>query len=268
MSVWLTIPSARPPEEAERVLKLWRRQGYKIALWRDTVKDSPVAESGIWADVYPRYAQACNIWTDIYPGYAQACNELIKLVMKIDPQAEWFVCAGDDTEPDLAHSAEQIAAQCLNHFTAERMKREIEEVDFTTLPSVQRPQSTFGVMQPTGDRFADGSIDRICGSPWIGREFARRMYGGNGPYWPEYRHMFVDEELQEVALKMGILWQRRDLIHLHRHFQRESDALNSNAGMRPMPAHLVESNSPEHWAKYSKIFKDRKANGFPGHEPI
>ena len=35
-------------------------------------------------------------------------------------------------------------------------------------------------MQPTGDRFAQGQIDRIAGSAWIGREFARRAYGGNG----------------------------------------------------------------------------------------
>lgn len=80
--------------------------------------------------------------------------------------------------------------------------------------------------------------------------------------------MFVDEELQEVALKMGVLWQRRDLVHLHRHFARESDSLNSRAVMKPIPAHLVESNSPAHWTKYKNIFTERKRLGFPGHEPI
>jgi hypothetical protein len=36
MSVWYCIPSKRPPEEAEKCLKLWRERGYKIALWVDS----------------------------------------------------------------------------------------------------------------------------------------------------------------------------------------------------------------------------------------
>jgi hypothetical protein len=123
-------------------------------------------------------------------------------------------------------------------------------------------------MQPTGDRFAGGSIDRICGSPWLGREFCRRMYGGRGPFFPEYRHMFVDEELQEVAKSLGCFWQRIDLVHLHLHFMRDSRALTSNASRTEVPAHLVEANTREHWDKYKALFLARKGAGFPGHEPI
>ena len=235
MSVWLTIPSARPPAEAEKCLALWRKQGYRIALWRDMPAwDAPSDPPFEFMHVEP-----------MYPGYAEAVNRLISQVMALDPHAEWFVTGGDDVEPDLNHTADEIAPQLTAHFAG-----------------------TFGVMQPTGDRFARGSIDRIAGSPWIGREFARRMYGGNGPYWHEYTHMFVDEEIQCVAEKYGVFWQRRDLIHLHHHFQRESVALNSPAIDKPRPAFLDEANSPEHWGKYQAIFKARKVAGFPGSEPL
>jgi hypothetical protein len=81
--------------------------------------------------------------------------------------------------------------------------------------------------------------------------------------------MFVDEELQNVALKYGVLWQRRDLIHLHKHFMRESEALDSRAvGGKQRPAFLDEANSREHWMKYEKLFKDRRAAGFPGSESL
>lgn len=246
MSVWLTIPSARPPAEAEKCLALWRKQGYRIALWRDMPAwDAPSDPPCELMLVEP-----------MYPGYAEAVNRLISQVMALDPHAEWFVTGGDDVEPDLNHTADEIAGQCSGYF------RGLYD------GSDRHHRATFGVMQPTGDRFANGSIDRIAGSPWIGREFARRMYGGNGPYWHEYTHMFVDEEIQCVAEKYGVFWQRRDLIHLHHHFQRESVALNSPAIDKPRPAFLNEANSPEHWKKYQAIFKARKAAGFPGSEPL
>lgn len=249
MSVYLTIPSARPPEEAEKVLSLWRRQGYKIALYLDPGKDGtgygPLNLTGV--DVTG------------YPGYAIAVNRLIADVMKLDPDAEWFVAAGDDVEPDLNHTAEGIAAQCADYFAMNKGSGKYR---------------TFGVMQPTGDRWGEGHshgkdsayIDRVCGSAWIGREFARRMYRGNGPLFPDYRHMFVDEELQEVAVKMGVLWQRRDLIQYHRHWGRTQDG--SAIADPVIPDHLKEVNSGEHWRKYKALFEERKRKGFPGHEPV
>jgi hypothetical protein len=241
-SVWLAIPSARPPEEAEKVFKLWREQGYKLALARDF--DAPQI-----ADDLPQL-----VFEGPYPGYAIVVNRLIKDVIAFDPKAEWIVTGGDDTEPDPNHSSEEIAIQCNRHFAG---------INSAALPSGLRA-ATFGVMQPTGDRFAGGSIDRIAGSPWIGREFARRTYGGNGPYWHEYRHMFVDEEIMGVAQALGVFWQRPDLIHKHHHFMRESDAINSPAVDKPIPEFLKEANSPEHWRKFKAIFERRRAEGFPG----
>lgn len=255
MSCWFCIPSARPFQEADKVFKLWRHQGYKIALWRDTDPSyaaSPFPNRIIWGE---------------YPGYAQAVNALVLNVIEHDPTAEWFISGGDDTEPDLNYSAEEIAEQCARHFGLEQTRLGITSKPGTAPTSVG-PYSTFGVMQPTGDRYAGGSIDRICGSPWMGREFCQRINRGDGPLWPEYRHMFVDEELFEVSKKLGILWQRPDLIHLHHHFMRVSPDVNSNAVQRQPPPFLVEANSPHHWNTYQLLFNQRKAARFPGHEPI
>ena len=245
MSIWLAIPSKRLPEEAEKCLKEWRERGYKIALWRDD--DLPIMLD----------KRFCAMK---YPGYASALNQMCGVILYEDPQAEWIVAAGDDTLPDPNHSAEEIALECRYHFE--------------DLNGGNARDETFGVMQPTGDRWHEGvggftnaPIDRVAGSPWIGREFARRMYGGAGPYWHEYTHCFVDEELQQVAEKLGVFWQRRDLIHKHMNWARgatDKEVVNVDR----MPAFLAEANSPEHWRKFKRIFTERKAAGFPGHEPI
>lgn len=231
-NVWLTIPSARPLEEVETLLDKWRERGYKIALWRDVGAGIPTCDFAI---------------EQPYPGYAIACNTLIRKVMLEYDDAEWFVATGDDTEPS-APPAEEIAEQLHVWFGG-----------------------TFGVCQPTGDRdFGDKDgpyIDRVAGSPWIGREFARRMYQGDGPYWPEYHHMFVDQELMDVSVKLGVFWQRPDLTHKHNHWGRPKEG-ERMGHVENMPAHLVSVNTPEHWKKYKTMYESRKAAGFPGHEPI
>ncbi len=239
MSVWVCLPSARP---YGGTIPEWAAKGYRVAVWRNPSE--------------PIDADICLCRP--YEGYAVALNELCRQVLIMDSGAEWLVATGDDTLPD-PHSAEEIAAECTHHF----WKHAQTSFDIT-----------FGVMQPTGHRWGEGQggftnapIDRVAGSPWIGREFARRMYGGAGPYWHEYRHQFVDEELQNVAIKMGVFWQRPDLIHFHNHWAlpREGERM---APSERMPAFLAEANSPEHWKKYRAIFEARKAAGFPGHSPI
>lgn len=251
VSVWYCIPSKRPPEEAEKRLKLWRERGYKIALCRDEGEAIPCDHL---ESVMP------------YPGYASVVNLLVREVIAAHPDAEWLVTGGDDIEPDANHSAEEIARECFEHFR-ERIGDD-EPPLYRKLPEA----GTFGVMQPTGDRYgADerhigkpGSayIDRVCGSPWMGREFCRRMYGGRGPLCEEYFHMGEDEELQAVAEKLGVLWQRPDLIHFHRHWAR------ARKSREDMPAFLKRANSDEEWLKYKRIFAARQAAGFPGHEPL
>lgn len=195
-----------------------------------------------------------------WEGYARACNSLIKDIMAMDESAQWFVLGGDDTDPDQNYRADEIAEYCVAHFGINY--RDVCDGYIKPL------STTFGVMQPTGDRFAGGSIDRIAGSPWIGREFCERAYGGNGPLWHEYRHMFEDEELRDVALKLGVYWTRPDLTHLHHHFMRASNDINSPAVNKPIPPHLIEANSPAHWNKFKALYERRKAAGFPGHEVL
>lgn len=251
MSVWLTIPSARPPEEAEKVLKLWRERGYQIALWRDDLDSCDMHAGVIGAQ---------------YPGYAAAVNHLVDMVIRADPKAEWFVIGGDDVHPDLNHSAEEIAAECRNHF---------KELSIEMEPAADNLSvTTFGVMQPTGDRWGENPnhpredmrsayIDRVAGSAWLGREFCKRVNGGRGPLWPEYQHMFVDEELFAVANKLGIYWPRRDLTHYHAHAGRVK-----NYTVDMIPEHLKKWTTSEHWKEAEKLFFSRRDAGFPGHEPI
>lgn len=263
MSVWLCCPSARPVAEVNARMQKWRDMGYKIALWRDTTTGE-----------YPECDRL--IISSQWPGVYVAWNTLVANVFRTQPDCDWVVCAGDDTDPDPTKRADDIAAECSHLFGAQQM-RFVQSVRFLeggaqedTPPTYH---STFGVMQPTGDRWGEDEamarhmwpdapayIDRICGSPWIGREFARRVNGGRGPWWPEYRHMHGDEELQAVAKSLGVLWQRPDLTHHHDHCRRD--------GVARTPEFLVEAYGPEHWAKYSKLFAERKAAGFPGHEVI
>lgn len=221
---WLCIPSKRPAAEVNPTLAKWRAKGYRIAIWRDP-GDEPVD---------------CDLLIqEPYQGYARAVNALVAAVLEMDPSCEWCVAAGDDTEPDPNYTADRIAADCTAHFCG-----------------------TFGVMQPCGDEWADSHgrmILRIAGSPFIGRDFAERINRGCGPYWEQYTHCFLDNELMEVAKKYGAFWQREDLTHRHNHWTRER---------KKMPAFLADANSPAHWDKYSRIYFTRKAEGFPGSQPL
>jgi hypothetical protein len=229
MSVYLCIPSARP--NAEECLSQWRAAGYKLAIFREERRgrvDAEVLISGI-----------------PYPGYPNAVNLLVREVLRKDSEAEWLVAAGDDTSPD-PRNPEEIGRECSEHFSG-----------------------TFGVMQPTGDPWSDSLgriIERIAGSPWMGREWCRRANGGRGPLWPEYVHIFADEELQNVAMRLGVFWQRPDLIHYHGNFTRNLPKHVSV--MSAVPEFLRDAYSPAHWWKYSTLFTSRKEAGFPGSDPI
>lgn len=283
-NVWFAIPSKRPPEEAIPLLGLWKERGYNIALACDTRAE---------CDVFYR-AGVCD-WFNYplngkYKGYAVAVNNLVRDILGPNtkgwshPEAEWIVTGGDDTQPDLNHTAEEIAGQCGDYFSEKAQNLNAR---------------TWGVMQCTGDRWGESRnthsfqkwpdhpykcvhcgqpegapphmhgayIDRTCGSPWMGRSFCERINQGKGPLWPEYFHMGVDRELQEVATRLGILWQRPDLIHYHAHWGRKLEG-KPGPTSASMPTFLAEANSLEQWNKYEEIFNARKAAGFPGSEPL
>ena len=224
--------------------------GYKIAIYRDHTDTPPPFPPAGYLDIL-------IIGTE-YQGYAKTTNRLIWDVMQ-RPDTRFAVIGGDDVFPDVTKRADEIAQECEQWYgTLTR------EVDFPG----DFPGPTFGVMQPTGDRWGDKQgpyIERVAGSAWIGREFALRAYGGNGPLWPEYQHMYADEELQLVAQKLGVFWQRPDLTQIHQHWGRPREGETMGLSER-MPDFLKEANSGAHWKKYRAIFEARKAAGFPGHE--
>ena len=263
MSVWFAAPSARPVAEVNARMDKWRDMGYKIALWRDPPEDDVIAE---------------QVLVGRYPGYAVALNMLAADVLRRDRSCDWIVAAGDDTDPDPAKRANDIARECSLYFLRRSFVAVAERYGLTndTTPEHLRfnparatalkderlrklPQTTFGVMQPTGDPWADHQgriIERIAGSPWLGREWCKRAYGGKGPLWPEFYHCFADEHLQNVAIKLGIFWQRPDLTHYHDNWARKrGDILD-------MPEFLRIANSSEHWRESKTIFERLKAGGF------
>lgn len=268
-NVWVVMPSARPVDEVNRVLRLWRERGYKSFVWRDEkakAQNDDLANALMVTEM--EAVGADMVFFGEYPGYASAVNQLIKMLLgSINAHAapQWFVAAADDIEPDPNKTADEIAWQCSQHFGC--MVDETGDGEYAILRG-----STFGVMQPTGDRWgaeeawarkmfphAPAYIDRICGSAWIGREFIERTYGGKGPFFPGYSHMFADEELQNVAQSLGVLWQRPDLTHKHNHWGRKQGATRAD-----IPPFLVEANSPEHWNKAKALFNERKMAGWPG----
>ena len=239
---WFVIPSKKPKAEAEVCIQAWQAQGYSVAIWRDEGDESVECDLLLMGK---------------YPGYANAVNALCREVLERHPKTEWLVSGGDDTLPDSNKRADEIARECVRHFGMMRSPFP---------PENGKPERwnscTFGVMQPTGDRWGDSGgayIDRIAGSPWMGAEWCRRMYGGEGPMWPGWQHFFVDEEIMQVAIMLGVFWQRPDLTHFHKHWIRDGKA---------MPRYLAEINSPAHWAKYKPMYDRRRAAGFPGHEPV
>ncbi len=247
MSVFFVIPSKRPPVEALKSLRAWREQGYHCIIQRDPGEADAELQKLVRVVERP------------YAGYAEAVNHLTRIAL--GEGAEWVVCAGDDMYPDPNNKAEEIAYDCQIYFSR-RWACGYEE-----------PLSTFGVMQPTGDRWlvngpgTKPGSECVAGSPWMGREWCRRINQGRGPLWEEYFHCGEDEELQEVAIKYGVFWQRPDLTHHHEHWGRPKEGEKLAHSSR-MPEFLARANSREEWKKYKVLFMARQALGFPGSEPI
>ncbi len=239
MSVWYCIPSIRPNGGT---IPIWRERGYKVAALRQ----------GDLID--------CELLipTGEYRGWANSVNILAKWVVANDPTAEWIVTGGDDYEPDMSREPWSIAVDCDFHFKQIIGGEEI---------------GTWGVMQPTGDRWGDSIatrkqygenrgayLDRIAGSPWMGREWVKRAFGGRGPMWPDFFHMYADEHLKECAEKLGVYWARRDIIQMHRHWGRIAG--EEFGDIKDCPDFLHQVNTPQHWHESQALFNKLKSGGF------
>jgi hypothetical protein len=230
--VWAVGPSIRP---GGGTLRKWADAGYKVAVMRQGE---------------PLDFASHQVIVDRYHGWAASINRLIAEIMAFDAEAEWFVCANDDTLPDETHTPHSVSVELEQHFC--RCLWRGQPYDETCMP-------LFGVMQPTGDLklWPNSRIDRFAGSAWIGRSFAKRAYGGKGPLWP-YPHCYADEELMQVAQKLGVFWQRPDLTHKHLHFMR---------GSEPKPE-WWDATAGADYHNSRALFEERKAAGWPGHDPI
>ena len=250
--VWLTIPSARPVAEAAGCLLKWARAGYGIAVWRDQKDElfDALRDSGVPALILTPMPGT------VYPGYANAVNTLCRRVLDQHEEARWCVAGGDDTDPDPRLHPNIIATQLEQYFN------DLDDREGTNLGL------TFGVMQPTGDRWADAMgpmIDRIAGSPWMGRAWCKRAFGGKGPLWPEFTHMFMDEHLQRAAQRARRFLQRPDLTHMHHHFTRRPIVAPGEEEVdwtQDMPEHCAKWNTRSHWNESKEIFQRLLAGGF------
>jgi hypothetical protein len=214
---WVAFPTCNTLR-AVKALAAWKGMGYNTCILVDAFH--PVKAE---ADVV--------ISVPNYEGYWKSCNQMCKHIIA-KSHAHIVVCAADDLFPDERKNAEVLQRQFLQHFNG-----------------------TLGIMQPIGDSMK--GTDQICGSPWIGREFIERSYQGNGPYHDGFAQFYSDEELLHVAKKLGILWQRRDVTHLHMHWARKK-------GPKKTPYQI--ENSKKWWDKDKALYLLRSKAGFPGHE--
>lgn len=201
------------PTHGSETLAKWKARGYRTAVLVDGETPAPAN-----ADVVHR--------EPIYKGYGWANNLLVELL----PGADIYVFGGHDIDPDPDHDPQAIGRECIAKFGG-----------------------TFFVMQPTGDPWIDHCIRHFCGSPWIGREFAKRAYGGRGPYWPEYFHYYDDTELQNIAIRERCFWQREDLSQVHSHWSKSQ---------LERPEYLIKTQPRV--ASSRELFGRRRAAGFPG----
>lgn len=215
LNVYVLIPSALKAH-CPAIFDLWKVKGYKLGLFVDPRGDYP-------CELLIRAA---------YPGVWNAWNGLAKAALSCGADA--VVLAGDDMEPDPNHSAQEVAAMYLERF-----------------PNGE------GIMQPSGDiQGIDNSgkpaAARICGSPWMGREWIKRAYLGNGPVDGRYNAFYADESLKHVAEKLGKLWMEPRLSQFHRHWS-----------WHHLPRQSYHERNQARWHEDQKLFGLSMAAGFP-----
>lgn len=225
-SIVYAIPTANADLATERLAR-WKARGYGTAV----LANGPAYQAAV--------GNADRVFRcETYPGWARSVNILCSNLT-----ADIVITGGDDMDPDPKADPQQVAREFVEHFGG-----------------------LYGVMQPTGDRWGENESatspsgpvsERICGSPWMGREFYTRWNGGLGPLWPAYVHNFADEELCETLKLHGLLWQRRDLTHHHDHWLRTG---------RRMPDYMRAPMAA--WDRDQKLLRQRKRTGFPGHDPL
>ncbi len=217
-------------------LPLWAERGYDLILLQDVYRFD-VSYLGAWLSK----GASLHLVIDPsgpYKGWPSCVNTLVVKAQEVFGPYDVLVAAGDDMRPTPGLTAQQVARRYLDRFP-----------------------DGFGIMQPTGDSWVDslGKVsERICGSPIFGRGWVTRAYGGRGVLCPEYKNFYADEELLNVAKKLGVLWQDDGTSHEHDHWSRKPDA-------RPPVTHALTNSW---WDRDKATFERRRDSGWPGYEPL
>lgn len=206
---WPTIDLA----EANKTAEYWQKMGYDVGILVD--------ESQYGDDFENPWNVNASITVEEWQGFPHAANEICTHFASL---YDIVIIGGDDVYPDKYNVARHLEAEFKEHFGG-----------------------TFGVMNPTGDRY--GLIDQCCIAPWIGAEYIYALDGR--PYCEEYYHYFCDGELQDVAILNGSFWQRPDLSQYHDHWSRKGES---------RPKHLQRANQQHSDDK--RTYEQRKAQGF------
>jgi hypothetical protein len=112
-----------------------------------------------------------------------------------------------------------------------------------------------GVIHSLGDYY--DALAWCCPHPIIGREYGLKANQGLGIFWPQYFHLFCDQELKDVATKYGLLHQTPSITIEHRHYSRgHADNLPSEKRERTNQRHAADR----------KLYELRKSACFPGSE--
>ena len=225
MTHFVCFPSA-DPKRGIKCAETWIKAGYKALVMFD-------ADKVVQFDFDTRLLE--KLFTSFtpspFPGYYKVINSIV--ARAFDLGATCISAIGDDMEPPT-QGAEEIASMYFKRFP-----------------------DGYGVLQATGDRQGEvinGKVnsERICGSPTFGRGWYERGYKEVGGFCSEYASFYGDEDLQNVALKKGVLWQEPliKIDHVHWAFGR---------------AHKQDyhDRASLNWTKDQQTFMARKAAGFP-----
>lgn len=134
-----------------------------------------------------------HILTKDFRNWGHAQNKIMKKLLTWDRSADFFIAGSDDIEP---HQGLEIPK------VIEELKQEYGE-------------DLYCVMQPIGDPY--GGINHCAPHPWIGRGWAKKQF----PLCPLYHHLYVDQELKDVAEAEGAFCTRSDIIQVHKHWGRD-----------------------------------------------
>lgn len=217
LNCWVVFPSAMT-DRANAAVDAWSARGYHTLIYQD------IGVKACSADIV-RFGQ--------FPGYYRIINSLVEDALC--EGADIVTCAGDDMLPDPVSTAQDIGRFYLSLF----------------------PEGE-GVLQACGDGQGIDALGvpaaaRICGSPTFGRDWITRSYEGNGPFWDGYRSFYADEDLKEVAQRLGYLFMAHQFTFLHKHWSFGHMSRQF----------YQERNSNEHWQNDAALFAERKAEGFP-----